>query len=89
MFQTKSLLLSCQAERPLVGTEYQPEVQRLPAAGPNPELPPQIYSPQKSPMCWKRKAIFHGPAALWSPQLTGSLSETKWFVHVGERLGLV
>lgn len=71
MFQTKGLLLSWQAERPLVSTEYQPEVQRLPVAGTSLQLPPQIYNPPKSPVHWEREVIFHGPAALSSPQLTG------------------
>lgn len=67
VFQTKGLLLSWQAERPLVSTEYQPEVQRLPAAGTSPQLPPQIHNPPKSPVQWEREVIFHGPAALQSP----------------------
>lgn len=77
MFQTEGLLLRWQEESPLVGTEYQPEVQRLPEAGTSPQLPPQIYNPHKSPVRWEREAISRGwpvagPAAcLPSPQLTG------------------
>lgn len=71
MFQTKGLLLSWQAERPLVRTECQAEVERLPAAGTSPQLSPQIYNPPTSPVQWEREVIFHGPAALQSPQLTG------------------
>lgn len=72
-----------------MGTEYQPEVQRLPETGTSPlSFHHEFTTPKKVLYAGSgRQFSMAGPAALPSPQLTGK-SETKYVVHAGERPGL-
>ena len=89
IFRAKGLLPLAGGKTPDMGSERGAEVQRLPAAGAGPQLPPQIHNPQKAQHFWTgvgwggRVFPWLAPWPYRVKDLLESLREIKSFVHAG------